>query len=184
MAVGRCAELRLQCLCHPGFLRPASRFTWGHLCPARPGALISLPIDAQVTAPHGRPATVYFVAAFQPTDLPSPPILTGSCQSSTDYCLADVCGTPSIYSVSKARRSSRHGDVAPVRQWILVSCSLGLRPRMRDRKLIDTTQPNNAHSQLDTRTPASRPRRKRRGLHWMMMLLLPSIVVVVTLIAG
>jgi hypothetical protein len=36
--------------------------------------------------PHGRPATGYFVAAFQPTDLPSPPILTGPYQSSTDFC--------------------------------------------------------------------------------------------------
>ena len=67
---------------------------------------------------------------------------------------------------------------------------------MRVRNLIDTIRPNKAHPQLDTRSPDSRPAsaaiqnsgllfsgRKRRGLHW-MMLLLPSIVVAVTLIAG
>ena len=56
---------------------------------------------------------------------------------------------------------------------------------MRVRNLIDTIRPNKAHPQLDTRTPDSRPASaaKRRGLHW-MMLLLPSIVVAVTLIAG
>jgi hypothetical protein len=61
-------------------------FHLGAPVPGSAGTWISLPIDAQVTALHGRQATVYFVAAFQPTDLPSPPILTGPCQSSTDYC--------------------------------------------------------------------------------------------------
>jgi hypothetical protein len=56
--------------------------------PGSAGTWISLPIDAQVTATHGRPATGYFVAAFQPTDLPSPHIVTGPWPSSTDYCRA------------------------------------------------------------------------------------------------
>ena len=61
-------------------------FHLGAPVPGSAGTWISLPIDAQVTALHGRQATVYFVAAFQPTDLPSPSILAGPCQSSTDYC--------------------------------------------------------------------------------------------------
>ena len=61
-------------------------FHLGAPVPGSAGTWISLPIDAQVTASHGRQATGYFVAAFQPTDLPSPPILTGPYRSSTDFC--------------------------------------------------------------------------------------------------
>ena len=91
----------------PDMLGTAACFAFhlGAPVPGSAGTWISLPIDAQVTASHGRPATGYFVAAFQPTDLPSPAILTGPCQSSTDHCRQEVGRTDSVHNLRAARHN-------------------------------------------------------------------------------